>query len=266
MADPERLLRKPGPAARLLRSAELDVPGAQSRARALAAAAGAVTALGAATGSAAVGGTALAKMVATWVCVGALGGTVVSGAALYLTEEPLPPAPRASQVIGDAPSSQRPSVPAPAPEPAPPAIDPEPVEAPSAPPAASVRVEPPPSAQASPRVSAPPARSGPASAAGSAVASFSAPAASVSLHEELKWIEAARSAAARGDHAAVLATLDRYEAAYPGGHFRPEAQALRIEALAKRGDRERARTLAERFIQNYPTHPLIGRVRAAIAK
>jgi len=64
----------------------------------------------------------------------------------------------------------------------------------------------------------------------------------------------------------VLSTLDRYDQGYPGGHFRPESLALRIEALARLGQREQAAILADRFRRSYPAHPMLGRVRAAVGE
>jgi hypothetical protein len=110
-----------------------------------------------------------------------------------------------------------------------------------------------------------PAEPGAASVApGGSVAAFDPPAARPGLYEELKWLEAARGAAGRGDYATALSTLDRYDAGYPSGHFRPESMALRIEALSRLGNRDAARALAERFRKSYPAHPLLSRVRAAV--
>ena len=84
------------------------------------------------------------------------------------------------------------------------------------------------------------------------------------LYDELRLIDAARAAAAGLDLRAVLAYLDRYDRSYPHGQFVPESLALRIETLARAGDRTQARALAARFRRDYPQHPLVGRVGAAV--
>ena len=88
--------------------------------------------------------------------------------------------------------------------------------------------------------------------------------ASPSLYDQLRLIDDARSAAARRDTAAVFTILDGYDRAYPRGQFVPESLALRIETLARAGDGARARALAARFRHDYPQHPLVARVAAAL--
>jgi len=77
-------------------------------------------------------------------------------------------------------------------------------------------------------------------------------------------IDGARAAAVGRDPRAVLALLDRYEHDYPYGQFVPESLALRIETVARAGDLTQARALAARFRRDYPQHPLVGRVSAAL--
>jgi hypothetical protein len=84
------------------------------------------------------------------------------------------------------------------------------------------------------------------------------------LLDEVKLIEAARGAARRGDAMGTLAALDQYSKAYPRAQFGPEALALRIEALSRSGSMSQARALAAQFGRIYPTHPLLGRVQAAV--
>jgi hypothetical protein len=85
-----------------------------------------------------------------------------------------------------------------------------------------------------------------------------------SLFEEQRSIESARAALVRGDAGAALAALDGYQRDYAQGQFGPEALALRVEALSKRGDLARARSLSDEFRQRYPHHPLLSRVQAAV--
>jgi hypothetical protein len=80
------------------------------------------------------------------------------------------------------------------------------------------------------------------------------------LRDQIAMVDAARAAvkAGAGDHA--LEILRRYHDRYPTGSFRPEAAALRIEALAKLGRTAEAQSLAERFIAEHGSSPLADRV------
>jgi hypothetical protein len=51
-----------------------------------------------------------------------------------------------------------------------------------------------------------------------------------------------------GDGRGTLEVLRRYEAKYATGSFRPEATAIKIEALLKLGREGEARDLARRFV------------------
>ena len=69
-----------------------------------------------------------------------------------------------------------------------------------------------------------------------------------------------------GHAAAALAALDRYDAKYAKpGSLQVEAAALRIEALARNGDRERAASLAAAFLSRHPRSPYAARIRALVA-
>ena len=257
MFEPERFLKRKGPAARLLRSAELDVPGDRSRQRAIAAAAGAVATLAAGT-SVAMSGAALAKSVGIWLCVGALGGTTVATAVTYFAGEGRARSQPAERRVELAPDVFQVPRPASTPTGAVSAAEPALPEMPAA------RAPATPSARFSTAEAAPTAE--PGAGTGPSVASFADAGPRQGLFDEVKWLEAARSAAARADYSAVLSTLDRYQSGFPAGSFRPEAMALRIEALSRLGDRERAGALAERFRRDYPAHPLLARVRAALER
>ena len=54
--------------------------------------------------------------------------------------------------------------------------------------------------------------------------------------------------------------MNRYDSSYRAGTFRPEATALRIEALDHLGRTAQARTLAQRFLAAHPESPLADRV------
>jgi hypothetical protein len=86
------------------------------------------------------------------------------------------------------------------------------------------------------------------------------------LSEELRTIERARSALAAGDATAALSELDRYETTSGPRLFLVEAQVLRIEALAKRGDDSGARILARKFLAEHPESPYVRRVRTLVGE
>jgi hypothetical protein len=73
---------------------------------------------------------------------------------------------------------------------------------------------------------------------------------------EAREVEAARAAVDRGDTDIAVALLDAYDSAHPNGHLKPEALALRIEALSKGGKTTEARALANEFREKYPGRPL----------
>jgi outer membrane protein assembly factor BamD (BamD/ComL family) len=76
-------------------------------------------------------------------------------------------------------------------------------------------------------------------------------------------IDAARSALSSGMADRALDALAQYQSRYPAGSFRPEATALRVEALARSGRSAEARALAERFVSEHPGSPLADRVARA---
>jgi hypothetical protein len=83
------------------------------------------------------------------------------------------------------------------------------------------------------------------------------------LRAQITLIDAARAAvsAKAGDRA--LSLLREYESKYAAGSFRPEARALKIEALAAAGRTAEARALADRFVTEYRGTPLAKRVARA---
>jgi hypothetical protein len=80
------------------------------------------------------------------------------------------------------------------------------------------------------------------------------------LHGEIALIDAARASIRAGAPERSLALLHRYEVTYAGGTLRPEAAALRVEALARSGRTEEARALAREFLAKHPDSPLGERV------
>jgi len=81
------------------------------------------------------------------------------------------------------------------------------------------------------------------------------------LAQELALVDKARSALRSGNAAGALDLVSRYERSYKRPRFRPEASALRIEALIALGRRAEAAQLARMFMANHPGHPLTVRLR-----
>jgi hypothetical protein len=80
--------------------------------------------------------------------------------------------------------------------------------------------------------------------------------------EELALTSAARAALARGDVVSCLSAVDRYQRTFGSGVFAQEIDVIRIEALAKSGERERAHSSAQRFLDTNATSPYADRVRS----
>jgi outer membrane protein assembly factor BamD (BamD/ComL family) len=78
--------------------------------------------------------------------------------------------------------------------------------------------------------------------------------------EQIALIDAARDALAHGRAERALTTVRQYHARFPKGAFRPEAAAIKIEALMKLGRTTEARSLAERFLVAHGPGPLAERV------
>ena len=81
------------------------------------------------------------------------------------------------------------------------------------------------------------------------------------MREQTSLVDAARNAVASGAAGRALALLRQYQDQYPGGVFRPEAAALKIEALARLGRGAEVRALADGFVAQYGDGPLTDRVR-----
>jgi hypothetical protein len=80
------------------------------------------------------------------------------------------------------------------------------------------------------------------------------------LADQIAFIDGARQALADGAHRPALDLLRRYQERYPAGSFRPEATALKVEALVKLGRQAEARALAERFVAEHRGSLLAARV------
>jgi hypothetical protein len=120
-----------------------------------------------------------------------------------------------------------------------------------------------PTASSSPRVAAKPrARAPDAKMAAAPSPSSSAP--TTRLAEEAQNLEAARRELGARNAQSALVLLDRYERDFPRGELRPEATALRVEALAASGNEVAAKALGRQFLERNAGHPAAARVRRAI--
>ncbi|HSU41200.1 MAG TPA: hypothetical protein VLJ38_16595 [Polyangiaceae bacterium] len=82
------------------------------------------------------------------------------------------------------------------------------------------------------------------------------------LSDQLAVVDAAHRALTGGDAAGALTLARKYQAEYPTGTFRPEAAAIRIEALGKLGRTAEAQALAGNFAKTYGPGPLADRIAA----
>jgi hypothetical protein len=86
----------------------------------------------------------------------------------------------------------------------------------------------------------------------------------IDLRLELEALDGARARLADGEPTRALGLLDNYARSYPQGRLGLEAEVLRIDALAKSGQREMARKRAEAFLRRHPNSVLASRVRGAV--
>lgn len=82
------------------------------------------------------------------------------------------------------------------------------------------------------------------------------------LTDEIAALDRARRAL-EGEPEIALAELAAYRARFPGGALTPEADALRVEALARAGRLAEAKEAAERYGREHPDSPHTERVEAA---
>ena len=85
---------------------------------------------------------------------------------------------------------------------------------------------------------------------------------SSALRAELAALDAVRSTLANDDSVGALSFLDAYFRTYPRGRLQPEAEVLRIDALAKGGRSDAARQYAQEFLRRHPTSLLAPRVQS----
>ncbi len=216
MTDPQRLVDQGADdfELSLLRSARLDVGPEDARVR-CAAALGAATLLGAKAGAASAVG-----LIVKWIGIGAVLGLGAAGAVK----------------VGKLTLS-RPTAPAPIPMSAP---------------AIGVRPEP----VAQPSVTVPPLPTEPRAARSvdrtPRIASATFAPADDTLDREVRLLDTARSALARGDTASALGALDRRDREFPGGALGPEALVIRVQVQLALGNRAAAEAAARRLLAKNP--------------
>jgi hypothetical protein len=118
-----------------------------------------------------------------------------------------------------------------------------------------------PLAHATTTVPAAPSAPDPAPATAPLAAAKPAPAANADLRAELGALDAVRSALANGRPPRALSLVATYFRRFPRGRLYPEAEVLRIDALAKAGQPNAARRYAQDFIKRHPNNILSTRVR-----
>lgn len=84
------------------------------------------------------------------------------------------------------------------------------------------------------------------------------------LREQAEALDSARTLLASGDATGALGQLADYNRRFAGGALREEALLLRIESLARVGDRSTASALARRFLKAYPASVHADRVAALL--
>lgn len=223
--EPRRFKEGGGGFGRLLDSASLDVPSAESRRRADLLASTATSFTSPASGTQQVARLtrkSVSKTLVTWMCIGAAASVALGLAG--------------TKLLGSAG---------------------EPATASNG--APMVELLPAPSGQVSEISAEPVPAVAPLGSVEPWVAALSPSAAG---GEEALQLQAARVAVSRGDGPAALLVLDRLEQV-PGRKLRAEATALRVQALGQAGRADEARALALQFQARFPEHPLLGRVLTA---
>jgi len=81
------------------------------------------------------------------------------------------------------------------------------------------------------------------------------------LSEQLRLIDAARSAVAAGNASAASAALTSYRKRFPRGPFGQEAAVLQIEALDLQGNHAQAAAQARSFLARHPNSPHVSVVQ-----
>ncbi|MEO8902465.1 MAG: outer membrane protein assembly factor BamD [Polyangiaceae bacterium] len=85
--------------------------------------------------------------------------------------------------------------------------------------------------------------------------------ASDDLTEQLRLIDAARTALAAGNAGTAAQALATYNSKFPRGSFGQEAAVLRIEAIDRQGNHTQAAALARSFLAAHPNSPHVSLVK-----
>jgi hypothetical protein len=184
-----------------------------------------------ATGAAAGAGTGSTSLL-PWISAGLLGLAVaggIVGTLAWKTSNRQPPA-LPPAMVSSSPAARAAAVPAP--------IPPAPMQA-----VPAANLEPQPGASAA-----------------RPIHPFRAATPATALRDQTSLVDAARAAVSSGAANRAIELVRQYEGKYPTGNFRPEATAIKIEALAKLGRTAETRALAERFVAEYGRGPLSERV------
>ncbi len=81
------------------------------------------------------------------------------------------------------------------------------------------------------------------------------------LTEQLRLIDAARSAVAAGDAKGASTAISAYQTRFPRGAFGQEAAVLRIETVDLQGNHAQAASLAKSFLAKHPNSPHVSVVQ-----
>jgi hypothetical protein len=282
VSDPERLIHSKGLASDLLSSAKNDRAPDGARRAFVAAAAGIAATAHATTATASTVSTIARLATWKWFAMGVLGvgsmvatKTVLVPAVANLVS---PPAAHSSSPAGRARAggaatastlaSEAVVAPPPVAPPVPPPPDPEPAVAPATNPAeASRAIAPAPptlaSAPSKPKVAAPSAATAPTSEPAPVAAH---PTSASRLSAEIVAVDQMKSALAQSDTTEALRLNDAYRAAFPAGRLSAEASALRIEALARAGRRDEARSELQRFRAEHPDSPILDNLAQVVGR
>jgi hypothetical protein len=84
------------------------------------------------------------------------------------------------------------------------------------------------------------------------------------LREQADALDGARELLSLGEPHGALSRLDDFDRRFAGGPLHEEAQLLRIEALARKGDRTAATALARRFLKTHPESVHVDRVASIL--
>ncbi len=87
-----------------------------------------------------------------------------------------------------------------------------------------------------------------------------------SLAQELAALDRVRARLGSGDASDALSLLDDYARTYPRGRLVLEAEVLRIDALAKSGQKAAAGKHADAFLKRHPNSVLASRVRSYLTE